>query len=259
MKKILDWMAIHPILTVLLVVFLGPIVIAMITGQYYFGWYAILCLFVLYMFAPALRRRREKIFAEKEAKENARIRKNEKEDEKIKHLVPPHQIETTTIAGTGTLDDFQKIRETVNDILGEHLPKNEQTISSVSPAYDFLGCYQKKYILTKNEYNEYKKLALIAAERGFLICPKVRLLDLIEPRRDKKNFKTLLYKIQAKHVDFVICDRNLYVKAVLELDDGSHNNSDRIERDKFVDAILMDVGYKVIRTRSITPNTLDGI
>ena len=85
----------------------------------------------------------------------------------------------------------------------------------------------------------------------------VRLLDLIETRRGDPKYKTYSYKIQSKHVDFVICDRDLYVKAILELDDNSHNRLDRQERDDFVDYILKDVGYTVIRTKAVTDDILN--
>lgn len=138
-------------------------------------------------------------------------------------------------------------------------PIKKETKIENSPlnANEFEGKYCKKYLLTKNEYIEFQKLKKIALIKGYIICPKVRLLDLIEPRRGNPKYKTLFYKIQAKHVDFVICDQNLYVKAILELDDNSHNKADRKERDEFVDLILKDVGYTVIRTRSITDTTLD--
>lgn len=119
--------------------------------------------------------------------------------------------------------------------------------------------YQRKYLLTKNEYREYMKLRQYAADRGLLICPKVRLLDIIEPRKGEKDYKSLFYKVQAKHVDFVICDQDLRIKAVLELDDSSHDQKDRQERDAFVDQILTSVGYKVIHVRSIADTTLDGL
>lgn len=85
---------------------------------------------------------------------------------------------------------------------------------------------------------------------------KIRLLDIIEPRSGS-NYMSLLGKIQSKHVDFVICDQDLRIKAILELDDNSHNTKDRQDRDLFVDEILTSVGYKVIRTRSVTENALD--
>ena len=124
---------------------------------------------------------------------------------------------------------------------------------------DYSQSYQRKYLLTKNEYREYMKLRQYAAEKGLLICPKVRLLDIIEPRKGEKDYKSLFYKVQAKHVDFVICDQELRIKTVLELDDGSHEQKDRQERDAFVNQILTGVGYKVIHVRSVTESTLDGL
>lgn len=122
---------------------------------------------------------------------------------------------------------------------------------------DYSSCYQAKYLLTKNEWYEYKKLQKYAAEKGLMICPKVRLLDIIEPRKTEKDYMLLLSKVQSKHVDFLICDQNMNIKGVLELDDNSHDRKDRKERDAFVDQILTSVGYTVIHTRAITETTLD--
>ncbi len=121
---------------------------------------------------------------------------------------------------------------------------------------DFTKAYQSTYLLTKNEWQQYKKLKEITDAKGLMICPKVRLLDIIEPRKGEKKYKTLLYKVQSKHVDFVLCDQDLHIKAILELDDSSHDRQDRKDRDEFVDKILTSVGYKVIHTRSITEETL---
>lgn len=140
-----------------------------------------------------------------------------------------------------------------NDNQYEEKEHQEETITN------YKNRYQRKYLLTKNEWYEYRKLKQFAEQKNLQVCPKVRLLDLIEPRRGDPKYKTLFYKIQAKHVDFVICDQNLYVKAIIELDDNSHNQNDRQERDDFVDTILKDVGYLMIRTRSITEDTLSAI
>ena len=121
----------------------------------------------------------------------------------------------------------------------------------------YAGCYQQKYLLTKNEWYAYKKLQPIAASMGLLVCPKVRLLDILEPRKGEKDYKSLFWKVQAKHVDFLICDQDLHIKAILELDDNSHNRQDRKNRDAFIDEILQDVGYIVIHTKGITDTTLD--
>ena len=126
----------------------------------------------------------------------------------------------------------------------------------IEPGMDYSKSYQAKYLLTKNEWHEYRKLKQYAQNLGLQVCPKVRLLDIIEPRKGTQNYKSLFYKIQAKHVDFVLCDQNLYIKAIVELDDNSHNQTDRQERDRFVDQILTSVGYQVIRTRFVTEETL---
>lgn len=124
---------------------------------------------------------------------------------------------------------------------------------------DFSTAYQAKYLLTKNEWAQYKKLKVIADEKGYVICPKVRLLDIIEPQKGHEKYKTLMYKIQAKHVDFVICDKDMHIKVIIELDDSSHDKKDRKERDEFVDLILQSVGYKVIHSRYIMNNILDQV
>lgn len=123
---------------------------------------------------------------------------------------------------------------------------------------DYTNCYQPTYILTKNEYHAYKKLREITDKNELLICPKVRLLDIVRPR-DNINNITALRKIQSKHVDFVITNKDLYVKAILELDDNSHEDPERQERDIFVDNVLTNCGYKIIRTKYINDDILDCI
>lgn len=121
---------------------------------------------------------------------------------------------------------------------------------------DYKNCYQPKYLLTKNEWYAYKKLQPLATSLGLVVLPKVRLLDILEPRKGEKDYKALFWKVQAKHVDFLICNQDLRIKGVVELDDSSHDRKDRKDRDSFVDEILQSVGYKVIHTRYIDETTL---
>ena len=133
----------------------------------------------------------------------------------------------------------------------------QENIEEQAPVIDFSTAYQAKYLLTKNEWIQYKRLREIADAKGYVICPKVRLLDIIEPRKNHEKYKTLLYKTQAKHVDFLICDKDMHIKVIIELDDSSHDKKDRKERDQFVDLILQSVGYKIIHTQYITQDILD--
>lgn len=119
--------------------------------------------------------------------------------------------------------------------------------------------YKSKYLLTKNEWHEHKKLREYAARKGLQVCPKVRMLDLVTPYgygKDYPGYTTRLHKVQSKHVDFVLVDENMHVRAIVELDDASHDDKERQERDQFVDEVLTGVGYTVIHTRCITEQTL---
>lgn len=114
------------------------------------------------------------------------------------------------------------------------------------------GAYQKRWVFTMNEKEAYRKLKAICDEKGLTLLAKVRLLDLVEPVTGQYNYKTYLYKIQAKHVDFVICDEKLVARYIVELDDSSHDTEKRQERDRLVDEIMESVGYKIIHTRAVT-------
>jgi len=135
-------------------------------------------------------------------------------------------------------------------------PKAEQepepTQENETAALPIQGAYQKKWLFSYNEKDAYRKLKPIADELGLTIFTKVRLLDLLEPKKGIEKYKTYFYKVQAKHVDFVLCDEKLVARYVIELDDSSHDTDERQQRDRFVDEVLTSVGYKIIHTREIT-------
>lgn len=123
-----------------------------------------------------------------------------------------------------------------------------------TPPGDYLpvrGAYQSKWMFTFNEKGAYYKLKQIADELGYIVFAKVRLLDLIEPVKGIPRYKTYFYKIQAKHVDFVLCDPKLVARYIIELDDSSHFAPDRQYRDWFVDEAVKGAGYEIIHTFAI--------
>lgn len=133
------------------------------------------------------------------------------------------------------------------DVVITHLKKGNKTDNR-----DYSNAYQKRLLLTKNEWKNYMIMKPVLEGEGLRICPKVRLLDLVEPKKGTsgKERQTLLNKVQSKHVDFVICDEKLNVLLVLELDDSSHDTEPRQQRDSFVDSILLGSGYKILHVRS---------
>ena len=90
-----------------------------------------------------------------------------------------------------------------------------------------------------------------AVPDGFVLFAQVRLANLIRPTsRNPKQNKYDFYRIQAKCVDFVLCDAATTApRLVIELDDASHDRVDRKARDSFVDAVLAHVNLPVLHVR----------
>ena len=121
---------------------------------------------------------------------------------------------------------------------------------------DYSGGYKSKWMFSYNEKDAFYGIKALTDSMGLYLFAKVRLLDLIEPKQQVENKTAYQWKIQAKHVDFVICDKKLVARLVIELDDASHDTKSREERDNFVDAVLLNCGYKVLHIRSIEPDVL---
>ena len=139
------------------------------------------------------------------------------------------------------------------NILDEYGENEEYT----SEYIDYSKAYQPKWLFSYNEKAFYHKLRTFADRNGLFLFAKVRLLDLVEPRRGQQKYKTYFYKIQAKHVDFVLCDAKLVARWVIELDDTSHRRADRVERDTFVDKVLMSTGYTILHMDSFDEKLLE--
>ena len=115
------------------------------------------------------------------------------------------------------------------------------------------GAYKSKWLFSMNEKETFRKLKEITDPMDCYLFTKVRLLDLVEPISGNKNYRTYMNKIQSKHVDFVICDKKLVARCIIELDDSSHKRQDRKERDTFVDEVLQSTGYQIIHVEGVTP------
>ena len=115
---------------------------------------------------------------------------------------------------------------------------------------DIIKLFTAKTILTDREYEFYKRLKPLADEYGLNIYAKVRLADLIEPKPKEENpfWMECFNKIKSKHIDFALADEETAIVALIELDDTSHSRPDREERDDFVNAVLENTGYTLLRT-----------
>ena len=114
--------------------------------------------------------------------------------------------------------------------------------------------YVKTYLLSKKEWAFYKALKPITDKYRLHILSKVRFADIVQVKNTYKGRKYFKYfsKISAKHIDFVLADpKNLAIKCAIELDDNTHNEIDRQQRDYFVDKVCETVKLPLIHCTSI--------
>lgn len=105
--------------------------------------------------------------------------------------------------------------------------------------------YEKKMLLTKTEYAFYVLLKKECDKNHFLICPKVRMEDFLAVT-DSDKYKYRGY-IKSRHIDFMICDRRLYLLAGIELDDPSHWSISSAEVDLMKDKIFEQIKLPLFR------------
>lgn len=142
-------------------------------------------------------------------------------------------------------------------------PPDQQALPANNPQTETsaditaIGHYKSKWLFSYNEKDAYRKLKDITDRHELFLFTKVRLLDLIEPINGIPHYKTYFYKIQAKHVDFVICDKKLVARCIIELDDTSHQAEDRQKQDHFVDDALQSAGYTVLHILAATDEMIE--
>lgn len=107
--------------------------------------------------------------------------------------------------------------------------------------------YQKKYLLTKTEYSFYMKSRLALQEKNFYLYPKVRLEDFIEATGEGKEKLSLRGRIKSRHIDFLVCDDKLHIKAAIELDDKSHSNEKAQAADQFKNELFDSLKLPLVR------------
>jgi len=134
--------------------------------------------------------------------------------------------------------------------------KTSYSSASFKAQEDYSGSYQSVCLFTPNEKSEFNKLLFWGVNKGLYVFPKVRIFNIIEPRSDKLNYLKLLWKIHSKHIDFVVCDKDLQIKFLIELDDNSRKKGSYVKRDEFMEQTLSGAGYKVIHTDSISEEFL---
>lgn len=126
--------------------------------------------------------------------------------------------------------------------------KKQQTQEQEEPKTNEPMPYTAAKLLTRREYAFFKALQPLAQKYNLMICPKIRLADLVSVPQGTKEVKWFNY-IKAKHVDFTLCDMDLRVKLIIELDDSTHDRPNRQTRDDFVDRVFQQINVKLLHVR----------
>jgi len=108
--------------------------------------------------------------------------------------------------------------------------------------------YEKRPSLVTNAERQFFAALSDVAEERWRIFAMVRLADVIRVRSAALRPQAWRNRILAKHLDFVLCDRDT-LEAVLavELDDATHQRADRVERDEFLEAALQSSKLPLLR------------
>lgn len=105
--------------------------------------------------------------------------------------------------------------------------------------------YGRKALLTANELEFFERLS--EALPTYWVFPQVAMGALISVKglQGAEAFKARS-KFAQKIVDYVVCDRNLTVIALIELDDKTHSKT----KDAARDALTYSAGYPTLRYSS---------
>jgi hypothetical protein len=110
---------------------------------------------------------------------------------------------------------------------------------------------KQQTLLSPDELEFYKNLQPLAEAKSLAIFSKVRLADLVWIPKSYKSFSFFFSTIKAKHIDFVLCDKNTSeIKCLIELDDVTHDLPSRQSRDRFVNKVVSKAGHRFIRCTS---------
>ena len=106
---------------------------------------------------------------------------------------------------------------------------------------------RKNFFISRAEHEFYDAL-LTAIGQEYLIFAQVHLPTIVDNKVVGQNWRGAFKHINEKSVDFVLCDKAYIApKLVIELDDRTHERSDRKERDVEVERILKDAGLPLLR------------
>lgn len=114
----------------------------------------------------------------------------------------------------------------------------------------YLPYIKKDYLMTKAEMSFFRVLESVI-ESEYYIVPQLTISKIVLTTAKGKNYYSYLSKINKKTVDFVLFDKKSFSPVmVIELDDNSHLEERRKQRDLFVDNVMKEIGLEIIHIKA---------
>lgn len=110
------------------------------------------------------------------------------------------------------------------------------------------------YKLTKTVFSDkeaifYHALLPITTKLNLTVFTKMRVADLLWLPKNHPEYIRWFNYIRSKHIDFVLCNKDLEPVLLIEIDDNTHNSDKRKKRDEFIDKVFEKLNLPIIHTR----------
>lgn len=102
--------------------------------------------------------------------------------------------------------------------------------------------YEKKSSLISKSEQKYYEVIKTSVPEGYCVFPQINLSSFID-RTDDARYRNELFR----NVDFLITDPNFSPMVVVEINDQTHLNADRKERDEKVRKICDEAGIPILK------------
>ncbi len=111
----------------------------------------------------------------------------------------------------------------------------------------FYKYLSKDHLMTRSESDFFNMLNEAVGEK-YYVFPQVHLSAVLEHKVKGQNWQAAFRHINGKSVDYVLCDKvTLKPVYAVELDDKTHEYTDRQERDKEVERIFAGANLTLVR------------
>lgn len=105
--------------------------------------------------------------------------------------------------------------------------------------------YKKDYIMTQYELKFYRELKKITDKLELTIFPQVDLERIINVKNNDNSHRN---RIKSRSIDYtIVTNKNCKIVCCIELDDYTHNYTNRKKRDLFINELFNNVNLKLYR------------